>query len=493
MQYISTRGGVSSITGGQAVIKGIASDGGLYVPEKLPKFAHSLSDYSSMSYKQVASSILGQFFPEFAIEQISKAIDKAYDGKFDTDELVALKKVGDAYFLELYHGPTMAFKDMALSFLPELMNLSLEKEGNAREIIILTATSGDTGKAALAGFKNKPGIRIMVFYPENGVSELQKLQMVTEDGENCFVGAVKGNFDDAQSAIKVLFGNKDLAEQIGEMGYSFSAANSINIGRLTPQIVYYVYSYMELVRRGEIVNGEKINVVVPTGNFGNILAAYYAKEMGLPISKFICASNENNVLFDFFTTGKYDRNRDLVTTSSPSMDILISSNLERLLYAVSNGDSGSVKSMMDSLGADGVYEISDGMRKNLCDFCGFYATEQEVRETIGELFCETGYLVDTHTAVAVCSYEKYKKQTGDTTKTVITSTASPFKFSADVCNALGIDTDDMDFYDQCVAISKKSGIPLPKQIGELKNSTVRFTQSFDKSEMRDVVLSFLRK
>lgn len=492
MKYISTRGGVDAITGGQAVIKGIASDGGLYVPTEIPKLAYPLERYSSMTYKQIAASVLGQFFPEFTSDEMKMAVDKAYDGKFDVPELVELKKVDDMYLLELFHGPTLAFKDMALSFLPELMNLSLQKEGKNGKIIILTATSGDTGKAALAGFKNKDGISIMVFYPEDGVSDLQRLQMTTEDGENCFVGAIKGNFDDAQTAIKTLFNDRELEKQIADMGYSFSAANSINIGRLTPQIVYYVYSYAKLVRDGNIKNGDKINVVVPTGNFGNILAAYYAKEMGLPINKFICASNDNNVLFDFFETGEYNRNRDLVTTTSPSMDILISSNLERLLYEVAGRDTGKVKELMDNLGEDGVYTISDDVKKRLCDFYGSYSTEQDVKDTIRGLFDKTGYLVDTHTAVAVNSYIKYKNETGDNTPSVIASTASPFKFSSAVCDALGIDISSADFYDQSKMISEKAKISLPEQVEKLKNSPVRFTGSYSKDEMRDVVLDFLK-
>lgn len=492
MNYTSTRGGVPSITGGQAVIKGIASDAGLYVPSELPKLPLPLMAYRDMSYKQTAISVLWQFFPEFTYEQMENAVNKAYDGKFDVDQLVDVKKVGDMNFLELYHGPTMAFKDMALSFLPELMNLSLELEGNDKKILILTATSGDTGKAALAGFKNKPGVSIMVFYPENGVSDLQKLQMVTEDGENCFVAAVKGNFDDTQSSIKALFNDKELNDQIAKMGYSFSAANSINIGRLTPQIVYYVYSYMELVRNRKIKLGKKVNVVVPTGNFGNILAAYYAKEMGVPIGKLICGSNDNNVLFDFFQTGEYDKNRELVTTSSPSMDILISSNLERLLYEVSGRDAAKVKSLMDSLEKTGKYTISDEMKSKLGDFYGAYATEQNVSDTIADVFDKSGYLIDTHTAVAVYAYEKYKSETGDKTPSIIASTASPYKFSRDVCNALGIDINGKDFYDQCVAISEKTGTNLPEQIEVLKKSKIRFTGSFDKSEMKKVVLDFLK-
>lgn len=356
--------------------------------------------------------------------------------KFDTESIAELVKKEDAYYLELFHGATIAFKDMALSILPYLMTTSAKKNHVKNEIVILTATSGDTGKAALAGFADVPGTKIIVFYPKHGVSPIQEKQMVTQRGDNTYVIGIEGNFDDAQTGVKKMFSDVALAQEMNEAGYQFSSANSINIGRLVPQVVYYVYSYAALLARGEISEGEQINVVVPTGNFGNILAASYAKEMGIPIAKLICASNENKVLFDFFTTGCYDRNRDFILTSSPSMDILISSNLERLIYQTAGRDAEKNREFMKELNTDGVYTITEEMKEQMKDFYGNYATEEETAQTIKEVYDKTGYIIDTHTAVAAAVYKKYEKETDDKTKTVIASTASPYKFTRSVMNAI---------------------------------------------------------
>lgn len=492
MKYLSTRGLSEKKTGSQAVIFGIAEDGGLFVPERIPNFTQSLEEFCKLDYEEMASQIMSLYFPDFEKKEFRKAVQKGYQNKFDSVGIAPVIKAGTLNVMELYHGPTLAFKDLALSFLPELMKLSLEQENIEDQVVILTATSGDTGKAALEGFKNKKGIQIVVFYPQDGVSEMQKLQMVTEDGENVFVAAVEGNFDDAQSGVKAIFGDKNFQEELSKNNIRLSSANSINIGRLIPQIVYYVYGYCQLLNQGEINQGDKIQVVVPTGNFGNILAAYYAKKMGLPIDKLICASNDNKVLFDFFTTSTYDRNRSLMTTTSPSMDILISSNLERLLFEVSDRNSEKVSKLMAELERNGKYSIDDRMAENLSDFYGAFATEEEVKQTIANVFKESNYLIDTHTAVAVHGYQKYKEETGDQTPALIISTASPFKFGKTVGAALGLLEDRENFYEEAQKLAAFTKVEIPSQLKKLTEMPIRFTQTFSKEEMKKVVSEFLR-
>ena len=432
-----------------------------------------------------------EFLTDFTEEELRNCITKAYDSKFDTEEIAPLAKAHDAYFLELYHGATIAFKDMALSILPHLLTTSAKKNQVKNEIVILTATSGDTGKAALAGFANVEGTKIIVFYPKNGVSKVQELQMVTQKGDNTSVIAIHGNFDNAQSGVKAMFENKKLAKELDQAGYQFSSANSINIGRLVPQIVYYVYAYGKLLQNGEIEEGEEINVVVPTGNFGNILAAYYAKNMGLPIAKLICASNENKVLYDFFQTGTYDKNREFILTTSPSMDILISSNLERLIYQIAGGDAKKDQELMNDLKSKGVYAITEEMKKNLADFEAGYATEEQVKQTIHDLYTDTGYVIDTHTAVAASVYNEYRKNTGDTAKTVIASTASPYKFARSVMTAIDASYDAMEEFELIDELHKVSQMDIPNAIEEIRNAEIRHTTECDIDQMEASVKAVL--
>lgn len=412
-----------------AILKGLAEDGGLFVPDSIPALDVPLKELLGKSYQEIAYQVMSRLLTDFTEEELRNCINKAYDSKFDAPEIAPLVKKGNSYYLELFHGSTIAFKDMALSILPHLLTTAAKKNGVTNEIVILTATSGDTGKAAMAGFADVPGTRIIVFYPKDGVSPVQEKQMLTQKGENTAVVGIYGNFDDAQTGVKNIFNDKEMKEKLAGAGFQFSSANSINIGRLVPQIAYYVYAYLRLMEAGEIQENEQINVVVPTGNFGNILAAYYAKEMGIPIARFICASNENKVLYDFFRTGCYDRNRDFRLTNSPSMDILISSNLERLIYKIAGNDAEKNRNFMEQLGAEGKYEITEEMKEKLREFYGNYANEEETAQTIRQVYEETGYVLDTHTAVGKAVYEKYKKDTQDNTKTVIASTASPFKFT----------------------------------------------------------------
>ena len=492
LYYKSTRNSNLKVTASEAILKGLAPDGGLFVPSELPKLDVSMSDLKGKTYQEIAYLVMKQFLTDFTEEELKSCIDKAYDSKFDTEEIAPLVKVDDTYYMELFHGATIAFKDMALSILPHLMTTSAKKNDVKNEIVILTATSGDTGKAALAGFADVEGTRIIVFYPKNGVSKVQELQMVTQRGENVNVVAIHGNFDNAQSGVKAMFEDKELAEELAKKGYQFSSANSINIGRLVPQVVYYVNAYAKLLENEEIEDGEKINVVVPTGNFGNILAAYYAKQMGVPIDKLVCASNDNKVLFDFFQTGDYDRNREFILTTSPSMDILISSNLERLIYRIAGNDSEKNKALMEELTKDGAYHITDEMKKQLADFYGNYATEEETAETIRKIYKDCGYVIDTHTSVAATVYKKYTEETGDTTKTVIASTASPYKFTRSVMEAIDegkyAAMGDFELIDQ---LSEISGVAVPNAIEEIRNAEVRHNTVADVEEMPVVVKKIL--
>lgn len=489
--YKSTRDDSVKVTASQAILKGLAPDGGLFVPESIPSFDKSLEELSKMSYKEVAYEVMKLMLDDFTEEELKACIDKAYDEKFDTDVIAPLVKADGAYYLELFHGATIAFKDMALSILPHLLITSAKKNDVHNEIVILTATSGDTGKAALAGFADVKGTRIIVFYPKNGVSPIQEKQMVTQKGDNTYVIGIKGNFDDAQTGVKKIFGDKALEKEMAEAGFQFSSANSINIGRLVPQIVYYVYAYTRLLADGEIKAGDKINAVVPTGNFGNILAAFYAKNMGLPINKLICASNENKVLYDFFTTGEYDRNREFVLTTSPSMDILISSNLERLIYRIAGNSAKKNSELMESLKNTGKYEITPEMKAQLSDFYGNYATEAEDAATIKKLYEDTGYVIDTHTAVAATVYEKYKKETGDDTVTVIASTASPYKFTRSVMDAIDSKYDSMTDFELVDELSKISNVAVPQAIEDIRTAPVLHDTVCEVNEMSSSVKKIL--
>ena len=471
--YKSTRGGEKAQSASQAILKGLSDDGGLFVPENIPALDIPLSDLAKMDYKGVAFEVMSRFFSDFNAAELKYCIENAYDKKFDTDEIAPLVKKDGVYFLELFHGATIAFKDMALSILPYLMTVSAKKNNIKKDIVILTATSGDTGKAALSGFADVPHTKIIVFYPKGGVSRIQELQMVTQKGENTFVCGVMGNFDDCQSAVKKMFNDPALKEELLKGGYQFSSANSINIGRLIPQAAYYVWAYSRLVAKGEIKAGDKINFVVPTGNFGNILAGYYAKLMGLPVNMFICASNENKVLYDFFESGVYDINRPFILTSSPSMDILISSNLERLIYKIEGCSEKENKRLMEDLAKKGRYEISEKAIENLKDFTGGFATEGENFAGIKSLYEKEGYVTDTHTGIAYSVYKDYLRKTGDNTPCVIVSTASPYKFSKAVLGAIDEKYKDKDDLELIYELKEVSGRPLPDAMKDILKAEIR--------------------
>lgn len=492
MIYRNTRNRDEAILSCGAMIKGIANDNGLYVPDEIPLINEELTDIMNMSYKELAFFIMKRFFMDFEDGELMGCIERAYDSKFDSPSIVPLVEREGAHFLELYHGPTLAFKDMALSILPHLLGTAKSKLNIKKELVILTATSGDTGKAALEGFANVEGTKIIVFFPEDGVSDIQRKQMITQEGENTLVVGINGNFDDAQRGVKNIFMDIEFGKRLYEKGYILSSANSINIGRLIPQIVYYFYGYLRLLKCNKIQPCEKINLVVPTGNFGNILAAYYSKNMGLPVNRLICASNSNNVLYDFLRTGVYDRRRELKLTSSPSMDILVSSNLERLLFEISSRDYSMTKYLMEQLQSNGYYEIPECMRDRLKDFYGGYANERETTESIGKVFKASGYVMDTHTAVAYSVYERYKEETGDNTQSIIASTASPFKFGRSVCSSIGIETNGLDDFEVIEELSNKAKINVPEAIKNLKSKKIVHTNKCNKNEMEQVVQKFLR-
>ena len=492
LMYNSTRSKNETVTASQAILKGLADDGGLFVPEAIPALDKDITELANMDYKQVAYEVMKLYITDFTEEELKKCIDRAYDSKFDTAEIAPITKKDGAYYLELFHGATIAFKDMALSILPHLLTTSAKKNNVKNEIVILTATSGDTGKAALAGFADVEGTSIIVFYPKNGVSPIQEKQMITQKGNNTKVVGITGNFDDAQSGVKAMFNNKDLAERMDKAGYQFSSANSINIGRLVPQIVYYVYAYSRLVKNKEITVGDKMNVVVPTGNFGNILAAYYAKNMGLPIDKLICASNDNKVLFDFFQTGTYDKNREFILTTSPSMDILISSNLERLIYKIAGNDAEKCADLMAALSTKGVYDITEDMKAQLSDFVGGYADEAKTAATIKSMYDKEGYIMDTHTAVASGVYNDYREKTGDKNPTVIASTASPYKFTRSVMNAIDAKYDSMGDFELVDELCKLSGVKVPNAIEEIRTAPVLHNIVCKSEEMQATVEKILK-
>ena len=484
--YHSTRNSEETATASEAILKGLTSDGGLFVPDSIPKLNVSLEDLTKMSYQEIAYAVMKEFLTDFTEEELKTCINNAYDSKFDTEEIAVTKKVDGAYYLELFHGATIAFKDMALSILPHLLVTSARKNNVKNEIVILTATSGDTGKAALAGFADVPGTKIIVFYPKSGVSPIQEKQMVTQKGDNTYVIGIKGNFDDAQTGVKKMFSNKELAKVMNDNGFQFSSANSINIGRLVPQVVYYVKAYADLLKQGALKAGEPMNVVVPTGNFGNILASYYAKQMGIPIGKFVCASNKNKVLFDFFETGKYD------VTTSPSMDILISSNLERMIYRIAGNDAKQCAKFMAALTKDGEYVITDAMKAELSEFFGAFGSEEETAVKIKEVYDKEGYVMDTHTAVAAVAYDKYKAATGDDkTPTVIASTASPYKFTRSVMDAIDPAYDAEDDFELVDELNKVSKTAIPKAIEEIRTAPVLHDTVCETAAMEDEVKKIL--
>ena len=490
--YHSTRNSEETATASEAILKGLTSDGGLFVPDSIPKLNVSLEDLTKMSYQEIAYAVMKEFLTDFTEEELKTCINNAYDSKFDTEEIAVTKKVDGAYYLELFHGATIAFKDMALSILPHLLVTSARKNNVKNEIVILTATSGDTGKAALAGFADVPGTKIIVFYPKSGVSPIQEKQMVTQKGDNTYVIGIKGNFDDAQTGVKKMFSNKELAKVMNDNGFQFSSANSINIGRLVPQVVYYVKAYADLLKQGALKAGEPMNVDVPTGNFGNILASYYAKQMGIPIGKFVCASNKNKVLFDFFETGKYDRNREFYVTTSPSMDILISSNLERMIYRIAGNDAKQCAKFMEALTKDGEYVITDAMKAELSEFFGAFGSEEETAVKIKEVYDKEGYVMDTHTAVAAVAYDKYKAATGDDkTPTVIASTASPYKFTRSVMDAIDPAYDAEDDFELVDELNKVSKTAIPKAIEEIRTAPVLHDTVCETAGMEDEVKKIL--
>ena len=489
--YANTRDASEKVTASQAILNGLAKDSGLYVPTEIPKLDIPMETLGKMTYQETAYAVMSKFLTDFTEEELKSCINRAYDSKFDTEEIAPLVHADGAYYLELFHGATIAFKDMALSILPHLLITAARKNNVTNDIVILTATSGDTGKAAMAGFADVEGTKIIVFYPKNGVSPIQEKQMVTQKGANTFVVGINGNFDQAQTGVKQMFSDPEMKAELAEAGYQFSSANSINIGRLVPQIVYYVYAYANLYENSEIADGESINVVVPTGNFGNILAAYYAKQMGLPINKLICASNENKVLYDFFCTGEYDKNREFILTSSPSMDILISSNLERLIYHIAGDNAEKNAELMKSLTSEGKYVITDDMRKQLSGFYGNYTTEAQTAEAIKAIYDNTGYVIDTHTAVAAAVYKKYVAETGDTKKTVIASTASPFKFTRSVMNAIDSKYDAMSDFELVDELSKIANVKVPQAIEDIRSAKVLHDTVCDVDNMPQVVKKFL--
>lgn len=489
--YESTRNKNIRVTSSEAVLAGLAPDGGLFVMRELDNIKLDVESIMSMSYTEMASHILGVLLPDFSAETMKECVRLAYS-RFDTAEVTPVTKAGDNWILELFHGPTCAFKDVALQMLPRLVTASKKMNSDLSETVILTATSGDTGKAALEGFCDVENTKIIVFYPDGGVSTVQKAQMTTQEGDNTYVCGIKGDFDDAQTGVKKIFSNADIKKLIEANNKHFSSANSINVGRLAPQVVYYFYAYKKLLENNAIKYGDKINFVVPTGNFGDILAGKFAKMLGLPVNKLICASNSNNVLFDFISTGVYNRKRELAKTISPSMDILVSSNLERLLYYLSGKDNELVVSLMRDLSVNGEYTIPQEMLKTIQnEFCAGYADDAMTKQTLKKYYEETGYVADTHTGVALNVADSYKEATGDNTSTVVLSTASPFKFSHSVHSALFGDeaTEQLpDEYAVMEQLSELTDCAIPQPLAVLKNKTVRHDNVCEKTEMSDFVL-----
>ena len=484
--YIGTRNKNYRLKASEAILKGICPDGGLFIPEEMPHMEKSIDELSKLNYRDLAYEVMSLFFTDFTEEELRSCINNAYDEKFDTKEIAPVVEKDGVYFLELFHGKTIAFKDMALSILPYLMKTSAKKNNINKEIVILTATSGDTGNAALEGFADVEGTRIIVFYPDGGVSPVQKQQMVTQKGKNVCVAAITGNFDDAQSAVKSIFTDSEMIKELNSKGFMFSSANSINIGRLIPQVAYYWYAYCQLVKKGNIQAGDKINFTVPTGNFGNILAGYFAKKMGLPVNKFICASNSNKVLYDFFQTGIYDKNRDFILTVSPSMDILISSNLERLICMLTSQEE--TEKLMKSLADNGKYSISAKAE----DIVGEYADEEETFTAIRTMYANADYVIDTHTAVAFAAYNKYLKESDDDTTTVIVSTASPYKFAKDVCTAINEKYRNMDAFKLMDELEKISGVKIPAPVKDIEKREILHSNLCEREKIKDFVREQLK-
>jgi len=491
MRYVSTRGDLEKTTSSAAIIRGLAPDRGLYVPESIPALPCGEAELTNLSYSSAAEKILGVFLTEFSEEELCTCAANAYDDKFDTEVIAPVIKTEKAYFLELWHGPTAAFKDMALSILPWLLKTALVKEGENKKIAVLTATSGDTGKAALSGFADVSGTEIVVFYPKDGVSVVQERQMITQSGNNVHVYGIRGNFDEAQTGVKNVFSDQSFAEELTKNNIRLSSANSINIGRLVPQVAYYVNAYAKLLASGEITDGEKINICVPTGNFGNILAAWYAKQMGLPVARLLCASNENKILTDFINTGIYDRHREFILTSSPSMDILVSSNLERLLWHLSDCDSERIAFLMANLDKDGFYDAGAETKEALREFYGGFSDMTASHAALKKLWQEERYLLDTHTAVAYSVYLNYLTETGDKTKTLIASTASPYKFAGSVAGAIGLECCENEF-STIKKLKEETGIPVPGCLSGLDNMPVLHEDVIEKAEILSAVKLALR-
>lgn len=495
MHYTSTRDNQIRVSSAQAIASGISTEGGLFVPTAFPAITDTdLQNWARLGYKERATAVLSRFLTDFSAQEVEACCSAAYGERFDSAAIAPLHDMGDGrYILELWHGPTCAFKDMALQILPHLMRVSVSKTNPDEQIVILVATSGDTGKAALEGFKDAPNTKILVYYPVDGVSEMQRFQMITQEGDNVGVCAIRGNFDDAQTGVKSIFTDEEVKAKLAENGMRFSSANSINWGRLVPQIVYYISAYCDMLAQNKIQLGDAINVVVPTGNFGNILACYYAKRMGLPVNKLICASNRNRVLTDFFETGVYDCNRDFYTTTSPSMDILVSSNLERLLYHLADENSEEIATLMQALKMDKKYQVSDKVLRSCRElFAAGCAGDDKVADTIRSTFARDHYLCDTHTAVALAVYEEYRANSGDMTPTVIASTANPYKFAPAILDALGtVDTDKP--YEQLAELNEKTGWEIPQPLASLRDKQIRFTDvcGNDKASMQSTVYRML--
>lgn len=499
IEYISTRGGNERISSAAAIIQGLAGNKGLYVPAEIPKLSFTIEEMFGKTYQEIAFPILKAYFDDFTDEELEHCINGAYDEKFENKDIAKLVQAGTAHFLELFHGKTAAFKDMALSILPYLMTTAMKKEGINKKVCILAATSGDTGKAALEGFADVEGTEVIVFYPHKAVSVVQEKQMTTQEGENTYVYAIKGNFDDAQRGVKAIFSDNKIAALLEDNGVLLSSANSINIGRLVPQVAYYVYAYIKLAEKKAIKVGQPMNVVVPTGNFGNILASYYAKEMGIPVKMFICASNKNRILTDFLSTGVYDTHRDFYVTNSPSMDILVSSNLERLLFHLHHKTfgsvekaSGAVSELMEQLEHQGKYEISPDVKKVMGQFFGDFSDVDETLACLRSVYNKHGYLMDTHTAVAYDVYTKYKRYCCDESQTVIAATASPYKFPASVAKAIGIPEMD-DEFDYIDGIYEKTGVPVPKGLQGLKDRHVLHNKVIETGDMAKAVVDSVAK
>lgn len=487
MKFLSTRGKDKIENSFDTILKGIAADGGLFVPEEIPSL--NIEQLVGKSYIELANEVIGTIFNDIEKDDLSDAIKKAYH-KFG-NKILDIRTIGNVSFLELYHGPTAAFKDFALCLLPQLMMLSLKDKNMDKKVVILTATSGDTGKAALEGFKDVDGIDVIVFYPTDGVSSIQKYQMITQDGKNTHAVGIKGNFDDAQSALKNIFLDKDFSVELDKNGFTLSSANSINIGRLVPQIVYYIYAYLDLVKENKIKIGDKVNVCVPTGNFGNILAAYLAKQMGTPIDKLICASNENDVLTEFFNSGKYDANRNLKVTTSPSMDIIVSSNLERLLYFVSKGNSNLISNLMEDLKTNKFYEVSEELKSNLDDFYAYEISDSKGMEIIKNIFDNDNYLIDTHTAVGYGAYTNYVNETGDDKPVIIASTASPYKFPLWVSKSINIDNNENEFA-LINEINNITKMEIPTNLKDLDKKRITQNLVIDKNEIKNSIADILK-